>query len=356
MDQKMKPNRSITLSKELPTKSPTPKIIIAITTLILSGSGYCFSQSHKTGQTMNTNIRQEERIAALEKRIAGAGDDFVSLTMGEYELLLSRPVGKVDGFESRMMVSGIALGIGGKIFNTDIQVVFPFIPNIGDGEVFILFDFVKTVDGRDFLDRQSNTETNPENKENQFTELALDRRKTLQKSYWFGSRYVNLREITRNAAGEPEAYPTVRSFSDMNFGTASGKVIINLPTNITGIALKKEDMGTEKSFAGGFLTLKEINKDRISFQFSGDPKKIYAWTVYDVNGNIPDQNGTLLKNGLYQITAKNPQSVKIYQAEIIQKEYPFAFGNGSKTTSEGVSSVQEKNPAPISTNPLMAQE
>lgn len=50
----MQPNRPITLSKELPKKLPTPQLIIAITALILFGSGYCFSQSHKTGKTMKT--------------------------------------------------------------------------------------------------------------------------------------------------------------------------------------------------------------------------------------------------------------------------------------------------------------
>jgi hypothetical protein len=303
------------------------KIIFLLIVLSFAGSKYCFAQSNKTEEMINTNIQQEKDILALEKRIAEAGDDFVSLTMAEYELLLSHPVGKVEGFESRTNVSGIAIGIGGKILKSDIQIIFPFIPNIGDGEVFILFDFVKTMDGRDFLDRQSNTESNPENIENQFTELALDKRNIMGKSYWFGSRYVNLREYTKNAAGELEDYPTVRTFSDMNFGSASGKIIINFPTNITGITLKKEDIGNKKSFAGSFLTLKEINKDRISFQFSGDTKKIYTWIVYDKDGNILDQNGATLKNGLYQIAAKNPHSVKIYQSEIVSKECPFSFGN-----------------------------
>ncbi len=35
-------------------KMPSPQIIIAIVALILFGSGYCFSQSHKTGKTMKT--------------------------------------------------------------------------------------------------------------------------------------------------------------------------------------------------------------------------------------------------------------------------------------------------------------
>ncbi len=342
----MQPNTAITAPNESPIKSAATKIIMAITTLIFLGSGYCFSQSNKTEQMINTNIRQEERIAALEKRIAEAGDDFVSLTLEEYELLLSRPVGKVDKFESQTTVSGIAVGIGGKIFKTDIQVVFPFIPNIGAGEVFILFDFAKTVDGRDFLDRTSNTESNPENKENQFTELDLYERKILQKSYWFGSRYVNLREYTKNAAGELEDYPTVRTFSDMNFGTASGKIIINLPTNITGLTLAKGDIGVEKPFAGGVITLKEIKDDNISFQFTGDGEKIYAWTVYDDKNTQLDIKEVTENDGLYQLYAEHPQSVKVYQAEIVRKEYPFAFGNESHATSEKVSSVQEQKPAP----------
>jgi hypothetical protein len=36
-------------------KLSVPKMIVTITTFILLGSGYCFSQSNKTGQTMNNN-------------------------------------------------------------------------------------------------------------------------------------------------------------------------------------------------------------------------------------------------------------------------------------------------------------
>jgi hypothetical protein len=35
-------------------KMPSPQMIIAIAALILFGSGYCFSQTHKTGKTMKT--------------------------------------------------------------------------------------------------------------------------------------------------------------------------------------------------------------------------------------------------------------------------------------------------------------
>jgi len=330
--------------KEKSTKPHFLKVIIAIITLIFITGDYCFSQSNKTEQDMNSNINREDRFVVLNKRIEEAGDDFVSLTKEEYELLLSRPVGKVDGFESRTTFNGIDIGIGGEMFNTDIQIVFPFIPNIGDGDVFILFDYIKTVDGRDFLDRESNTECNSENKENQFTELALDNRKTNQKSYWFGSRYVNMKEITLNAAGVPEAYSTGRTFRDMNFGTASGKVIIHLPTNITGIVLKNEDIGKAKSFVGELLTLKEISKDRISFQFSGDTKKIYTWTVYDSKGNVLDENGVSKKDGVYQISAKSPQSIKIYSADIVREEYPFVFGSHTQNISKEISSVQKKVP------------
>ncbi|HEX7410709.1 MAG TPA: hypothetical protein VF298_01065 [Bacteroidales bacterium] len=323
------------------------EIKIATIALILFGSGYCFSQSDKTGQTLNTNIKQEERITTLEKRIAEAGDDFVSLMSEEYDLLLSQPVGDVDGFEPLTTAAGgIMVGIGfadgPKIYKTDIQTIFPDIPNIGDGDVFVILDFVKGTNGLDFLDRQSNTESNPENNENDFTVLALDTRKTLQKSYWFGSRYVNLRD--------PKDDMTVRALGalgdEVELSALSGKVVMHLPTNITGLVLAKGDIGVDNPFAGGMITLIEINDDNISFQFTGDSKKLYAWIVYDGKGNIIDQNGSAINDGRYQISANNPQSVKIYQAEIVHKEYPFAFGNESHVISEGVSSVQEQKPAP----------
>ncbi|TRZ71177.1 MAG: hypothetical protein D4R97_07090, partial [Bacteroidetes bacterium] len=75
------------------------KIRFLLTALIFIGGGYCFSQSNETGQIMKTNIQQEERIAAIEKRIAESGDEFVSLTAEEYDLLLSQPIGVIEGFE-----------------------------------------------------------------------------------------------------------------------------------------------------------------------------------------------------------------------------------------------------------------
>src|ERR1035437_5160653 len=174
------------------------KITLSLASLIFIGGGYCFSQSQQTGQIMKKDIKQEERIADLENRIALSGDDFVSLTAEEYDLLLSQPVGDVDGVEPLTTTGGgIMVGIGfadgPKIYKTDIQIIFPDIPNIVNGDVYVVLDFVKGTNGLDFLDRQSNAEYDPENNENDFTVLALDTRKTLQKSYWFGSRYVNVR-------------------------------------------------------------------------------------------------------------------------------------------------------------------
>ena len=320
----MKHKAPIISANELQKKMPSPQMIIAITVLILFGSGYCFSQSNKTGQIMKTNIKQEERIAALEKRIAEAGDDFVSLTAEEYDLLLSQPIGAIDGFNPLTTTAGgIMVGIDMGL-QPVIQTIFPKIPNIEEGEVFVIFDFVKDTNGLDFLNRQKKgfsyeIDRIDEIEEDESTQLTLDIGTAGSKSYWFGSRDVKLIGVKIG-----ENLSSYRSFRDA--GTASGKVVINLPTNITGLALtKKGDIGVEKPFAGEVITLKKANKAGISFQFSGDTKKIYAWTVYDVNGNILDIDDTSLKNGLYQLSAKNPQSVKIYQAEIVRKEYPFAF-------------------------------
>jgi hypothetical protein len=327
------------------------KIGLSLAALIFVG-GYCFSQSDKTGQTLNTKTSQDERIAALEKRIAEAGDDFVSLTAGEYDLLLSRPIGDVDGFEPLTTTAGgIMVGIGfadgPKIYKTDIQTIFPDIPNIGDGDVFVILDFVKGTNGLDFLDRQSNTESNPENMENDFTMLALDSRTAGSTSYEFGSRYVNLRD--------PQDDMTVRVLGalggEVELSAFSGKVVMNLPVNINGIILSKKDIGVDNPFAGGMITLIEINDDNISFQFTGDSKKLYAWIVYDGKGNIIDQNGSAVNDGRYQISANNPQSVKIYQAEIEEispaedkKDTPAQI---SGTVDATFNTSQTEYPAPV---------
>ena len=306
------------------------KIGSSLAVLIFAGGGYCFSQSQQTGQIMKTEIKQAERIDVLEKKIAEAVNDFASLTSEEYDLLLSQPTGTVEGFEPLTTAAGgIMVGYGfpdgPKIYKTDIQATFANIPYIGEGDVFILLDSVKGTNGRDYIAPAGNMEK----AENSFTELELYVRTAGSKTYLFGSRYVNLRD--------PSDSMTVRALGalggDAELSAVSGKVVMHLPTNITGLSLANGDIGVEKPFAGGMMTLKEIKDEYISFQFTGNDKVIFAWHVYDSKDTILNIKEVIVKDGIYQLFALHPQSVKVYQAKIVRKEYPFAF-------------VQEKKPAP----------
>lgn len=194
---------------------------------------------------MKKNSSQEDLIVALEKRVADAGDDYISLTGAEYELLLSQPVGDIEGFEPLTTVmGGIMIGYGfsegPKIYKTDIQIIFPNIPNIGEGEVFIILDHVIGSNGLDYLDRESNTEIRADGSspESDFTALMLDNRTVESKSYWFGSRYVNLRD--------PSDSITVRVLGalggDVELSEVSGKVVMQLPVNITELSLSKAEV------------------------------------------------------------------------------------------------------------------
>lgn len=304
------------------------KIGILLAALIFIGGGYCFSQSNETGQIMKPTTGQEERIAALEKRIAESADEFISLTLEEYELLLSQPVDTIEGFEALTTAAGgIQIGYGfpegPQVYKTNIQTVFPKIPNISEGEVFIFLDSVKGSNGLDYLDRRSNTEIKGDSsfEEDDFTQLTLDNRGIDSKPYWFGSRYVNLRDP---ADGE-----TVRVLGELGgevkLSAVSGKIVMKLPVNITGLALTKGDIGIEKSFAGGKITLKEIEDDHISFLFTGESKNLYSWTVYNDSKEILDIDEATTKDEVYTLTADHPKSLKLFHAEIVRKEYPFTF-------------------------------
>lgn len=186
------------------------------------------------------------------------------------------------------------------------QTIFANIPYIGEGEVFVLLDFVKGTNGLDYIAPLGNMEK----EENTFTDLELYVRTGSSKDYLFGSRYVNLRD--------PEDDMTVRSLGalggDVELSAVSGKVVMYLSTNITGLVLAKGDIGLEKPFAGGVITLKEIKDE-----------DIFAWLVYDSKDSILDIKEYLLNDGVYQLYAENPQSVKLYNTEIVRKEYPFSF-------------------------------
>lgn len=303
-------------------KSSFLHIAYTLIVLIFFSGVNCFSQITENKQTMKSDLKQEARIAAIEKRITDAGDDFVSLTAEEYDLLLSQPIGVVEEFEPLTTTAGgIMVGYGfpdgSKIYKTDIQTIFANIPYIGEGEVFVLLDFVKGTNGLDYIAPLGNMEK----EENTFTDLELYVRTASSKDYLFGSRYVNLRD--------PEDDMTVRSLGalggDVELSAVSGKVVMYLSTNITGLVLAKGDIGVEKPFAGGVMTLKEIKDDYISFEFTGEDEDIFAWFVYDSKDAILDIKEYLLNDGVYQLYAENPQSVKLYQTEIVRKEYPFSF-------------------------------
>ncbi|MFA6484068.1 MAG: hypothetical protein WCW62_15925 [Bacteroidales bacterium] len=296
------------------------KIGFLLAALMFVGGGYCVSQSNPAGQA--------ERIATIEKRIAESADEFISLTLEEYELLLSQPVGTMEGFEPLTTTAvGIQIGYGfpdgPQVYKTNIQTVFSNIPNISEGEVFVFLDTVKGTNGLDYLDRQSNTEIKGDGsfEEDDFTQLTLENRGIDSKPYWFGSRYVHLRDP---ADGE-----TIRALGalgeDVLLSSVSGKVVMQLPVNITGLSLTKGDIGTEKSFAGGKIALKEIEDDHISFLFTGESKDLYSWTVYDDSKAILDIDEVTNTDGLFRLSADHPKSLKLFHAEIIRKEYPFAF-------------------------------
>ncbi|MCX6285210.1 MAG: hypothetical protein NTW31_13365 [Bacteroidetes bacterium] len=326
------------------------KIKIVLIALTIVCYGYGFSQSQQTEQTMKTKNNQEERIA-LEKRIADAGGDYVSLTAAEYELLLSQPVGDIEGFDPLVKImGGIMVGYGypdgPKVYKTDIQIVFPNIPNISAGEVYVIFDHVKGSNGLDYLDRESNTEIKVDGSypESDFTQLNLYIKSAGSKSYLLGSRYVNLRDPADNM--------TVRVLGalggEVGLGVVSGKVVMELPTNITGLTLAKEDIGIEKPFAGGLITLKDIKDDNISFQFKGDRGKIYSWNAYDNANAILEIKNLDITDDIYALYAIHPNSMRIYKSEVVRKEYPFAFGKESQVVTKEVSPGLPEKVSPAS--------
>jgi len=325
------------------------KIGLFLTALIFVGGGVCFSQTTTNEQTMNNTNKQEARIAILKQKIAEAGDDFVSFSEADYDLLLSQPLESIGGFTPLATTAGgIMLGIrypedsGG--YKTQLQIVFPYIPNISGGEVFVYFDYVKGTNGLDYLDRHGNTEIKDDGTyaDDDFTQVTLDVQTGDSKPFYFGGRYVNLRD--------PEDDMRIRVLGalggEVELSAFSGKVVMLLPTNITGLTLTKDDIGIEKAFAGGVVTLIEINDDNLSFHFYKSNKDLYTLTVFDDYQNQLDIIGDISEdNGLYQLSVEHAQTINLYQADIIRKEFPFSFEIKSQSVSEQTPVVEEETKA-----------
>jgi len=321
---------------------------LSLAALIFIGGGVCFSQTTTNEQTMKNTNQQKARIAILEQKIAESGDDFVSLSEEDYDLLLSQPMAPIEGFEPLTTTAGgIMLGVGYAeepgIYKTNIQTVFPDIPNIGEGDVFVCFDYVKGTNGLDYLDRQSNTEIKEDGTyaDDDFTQLTLDELTDDSISYWSGSRYVNLRDPADNM--------TVRVLGalggEVKLSAVSGKVVMLLPANITGLSLTKDDIGIEKPFAGGVVTLIEINDDNLSFHFYKSNKDLYKLTVFDDYQNQLDMGDISENNGLYQVPVEHAHILNLYQTDIIRKEFPFSFEIKGQSASEQTPAVEEETKA-----------
>jgi len=286
---------------------------------------------------MNNTNKQEARIAILEQKIAEAGDDFVSFSEADYDLLLSQPLESIGGFTPLATTAGgIMLGIrypeDSEVYKTNIRAVFPNIQNISEGDVFVYLDYVKGTNGLDYLDRHGNTEIKDDGTyaDDDFTQLTLDELTDDSKSYWSGSRYVNLRD--------PEDDMTIRVLGalggEVELSAVSGKVVMLLPTNITGLTLTKDDIGMEKPFAGGVVTLIEINDDNLSFHFYKSNKDLYKLTVLDDYQNQLNIGDISENNGLYQVPVEHAQTLNLYQADIIRKGFPFSFEIKGQSVSE----------------------
>ncbi|MDP2721894.1 MAG: hypothetical protein Q8O72_03975 [Bacteroidales bacterium] len=332
------------------------KIELSLAFLILVGAN-CFSQTTKNEQPMKTNINQEERIADLENRIDFSGDDYVSLTEEEYDLLLSQPLGPIGGFEPLTTTAGgIMLGLrypeDSEGYKTNLQIVFPYIPNISEGVVFVYIDYAKGTNGLDYLDHQGNTEIKDDGSyaDDDFTLVSLNEQ-TGDKPFYFGGRLVNLRN--------PEDYTTIGKIGaldgEVELSAVSGKVVMILPANIASLTLYKSDIGIEKPFSDGVITLVEINDDDVSFHFyNKGNKNLFRWTFLDDYQNELDIGDVSENNGLYHISVEHVAFVTLYEADIIRKEIPFSFEikkqSVSGQTSETV--VENENTQPDIPEPV----
>ena len=311
-----------------------------LTALIFFGGGVCFSQTTFNEQTMKKINTPEVRIVALEQKIAEAGDDYVSLTEEEYDLLLSQPLEPIAGFEPLTTTTGgIMLGLrypeDSEGYKTNLQIVFSYIPNISEGEVFVYIDYVKGTNGFDYLDRQGNTEIKDDGTyaDDDFTLVSLNEQ-TGDKPFYFGGRLVNLRN--------PEDYTTIGKIGaldgEVELSAVSGKVVMILPTNIASLTLYKSDIGIEKPFSGGVITLIEINEDDLSFHFyNKGNKNLFAWTFFDDYQNQLDIGDVSENNGLYHLSIEHAATITLYEADIIRKEFPFSFEIKKQSVSEQTS-------------------
>jgi len=121
---------------------------------------------------------------------------------------------------------------------------------------------------------------------------------------------------------------------EVKLSAVSGKVVMLLPTNITGLTLTPKDIGIEKPFAGGVVTLIEINDDNLSFHFYKSNKDLYKLTVLDDYQNQLNIGDISENNGLYQVPVEHAQTLNLYQADIIRKGFPFSFEIKGQSVSE----------------------
>lgn len=298
-------------------------IIVAIVVIVIAGYftyQKVYTPWHEAKITEEIKKAEDIKILGLEQKIIDAKGGFVSLSSEEYDLLLSRPVTTpgVEGITTT--TKGITVGFDGS----DIHVAFPYIPNVEDSEkVFVRFNSILTKDNKEVFDKESSFE----DENDIFTDLDLEKRSSGTKAFWLGSRDPSLLE----------------DIEVDQVGYVSGNVIFAVPVNGSSIKLSKADVGVEKPFAGGFITLNEIKEDSINFKFTGNKDAIYTYSAYDVEGKQIERSGYSISNKEYEIYFDNAMTVEVIAAEIEEKSYPFTIGvsNNPPQVASPVTNVEE---------------
>ncbi len=293
-------------------KSPLIAIIITVVA-VLAIAGF-FVYQKVIVPKMEAKALQAKQLV-LDQKVAAAGEDgVVDFSEDEYDTFLKRGVAtsEVNGISTS--VNGIQVGIDSE---GNAQVAFAYLPNlVGEEEVFVRFDSVKTKDGKEIFDNESSFEEDND----MFTEMELEKRASGQTPFWFGERDIHLTEHSESK----------------NIASASGKVVFMFPTHMQELKLTAEDIGKEQTLAGGFLTLTGFDEKGFTYMYTGDEDNIIAYGAQNASDEYLRRNGYSCGNDECAVYYDNAKVAYITAGKIVEKEYPFTIGAATGNSAQEV--------------------
>lgn len=234
-----------------------------------------------------------------------------SLTLSEYDALLSKPISGLSGTSVGPAILKLSNFWDGESPKIWIEVMLPVLPNFNLGYQLtkITINSVQGMNGKNIYDRESSFEGS-------FFQSFSTQERSNPFPHLSGIRSVQLMGGTKKD----------------DIMRIDGKLILELPLNIQEISFTKEDLKKEKKINDITVIVNAIENNQVLWSYQGDGNNYIGIKAYNMNGKELKSDASTYPS---RIEYKKPADlkglfngdialVKIFiTQQIVERIYPF---------------------------------